>query len=173
MHGQADRITVQTGWAAVNTQPHREFIALENLLRQGFRAYCPLIQKRIKHARRAQDVLRPFFPSYLFVNLDADARWRPILSTLGVRTLVRFGERPSLIPGGFIEELQAREVEGAIVSPPNPYKVGQQVRVAGGAFDGLVATIIEMKEQDRLVVLMDLLGQSVNVKLTSRQVAPV
>jgi hypothetical protein len=34
-------------WAVVNTQPHRERIALENLARQEFDAYCPLIRKRL------------------------------------------------------------------------------------------------------------------------------
>lgn len=164
----------QRGWVAVNTQPHRERIALDNLLRQKFSAYCPLMRKRISHARRTQDVLRPLFPGYLFVRLDPDAqRWHPILSTFGVRSLVRFGELPSFIPDEFIDSLKIREIEGAIIRPASPYKIGQQVRVAGGAFDGLVATIIEMDEKDRLVVLMDMLNQSVNLKLSAHQVVAV
>lgn len=163
---------LQGAWVAIHTQPHRERIALDNLLRQEFRAYCPLVRKRVSHARRAQAVLRPLFPNYLFVQIDPDVqRWRPILSTFGVITLVRCGERPSFIPDEFIGSLKAREIEGAIIWPASPYKIGQQVRIAGGAFDGLVATIVEMDERDRLVVLMDMLNQSVNVKLSSRQVA--
>lgn len=169
-----DDIAAQGEWAVVNTQPHRERLALDNLLRQKFRAYCPLMRKRVTHARRTQDVLRPLFASYLFVQIDPDAQqWRPILSTIGVRTLVRCGERPSFIPDGFIDSLKAREIEGAITRPASPYKIGQRVRMAGGAFDGLVATIIEMDENDRLVVLMDMLNRPVNVKLSSHQVVPV
>ena len=55
----------------------------------------------------------------------------------------------------------------------DPYRVGQQIRLAGGAFDGLVATIIEMHERDRLTVLMDLLNRPVKVKVEETQVAPV
>jgi transcriptional antiterminator RfaH len=161
------------GWVAVNTQPHRERIALDNLSRQEFNAYCPLMRKRVSHARRTRDVLRPLFPGYLFVRLDSDTGWRPMLSTRGVRTLVRCGERPSFIANEFIDSLKSREIEGAIVRPASPYKIGQQVRMAGGAFDGLVATIVEMDEKDRLVVLMDMLNQSVNVKLSSHQVVAV
>jgi transcriptional antiterminator RfaH len=162
------------GWVVVNTQPHRERIALDNLLRQEFCAYCPLVRKRVRHARRTQDVSIPMFASYLFVRLDSDVqRWRPILSTFGVRTLIRCGERLSFVPDGFIDSLKAREVEGVIARPASSYKIGQQVRVAGGAFDGLVATIIEMDEKDRLVVLMDMLNRSVNVELPSHQVVPV
>jgi transcription antitermination factor NusG len=44
------------------------------------------------------------------------------------------------------------------------------VRVSGGAFDGLVATIIEMHERDRLTVLMQLLSRVVKVRLEESQV---
>lgn len=169
-----DDVTARGGWVAVNTQPHRERIALENLMRQEFNAYCPLIRKRVRHARRVSDVLRPLFPSYLFVQLDPASRsWRPILSTLGVRTLVRCGDRPSLLAHEFVESLKAREIDGAITRPANPYRIGQQVRIAGGAFDGLIATIIDMDERDRIVVLMEMLNQAVNVKLSARQVVSV
>jgi transcriptional antiterminator RfaH len=167
-------LAAQGAWVVVNTQPHRERIALDNLARQEFRAYCPLVCKHVSHARRTQDVLRPLFPSYLFVKVDPNVqRWRAILSTFGVRTLVSFGERLSVIPDGLIDGLKAREIEGAIVWPASPYKIGQQVRVVAGAFDGLVATIIEMDERDRVVVLMDMLNRSVNVKLSSHQVVAI
>jgi dihydrodipicolinate synthase/N-acetylneuraminate lyase len=45
-------------------------------------------RRRIRHARRAHDVLRPLFPSYLFVHLSPQTqRWRPIMSSFGVRML--------------------------------------------------------------------------------------
>jgi transcriptional antiterminator RfaH len=160
------------GWVVANTQPNRERIALDNLSRQEFHAYCPLIRKRITHARRTQEVLRPLFPGYVFVKIDSLARsWRPILSTVGVRTLVRFGETPSFVEEDFIAELKAREVDGAVMRPGRPYRIGQEVRVAGGAFDGTVATIIEMDERDRMIVLMELLKRPVKVTLTALQVA--
>jgi transcriptional antiterminator RfaH len=159
-------------WAVVNTQPHRERLALSNLERQDFRVYCPMVLKRIRHARRTQDVSRPLFPGYLFVQVDPDLqRWRPILSTFGVRTIVRCGDRPSLLADAFIQGIKACEIDGAIVRPASPYTVGQQVRMATGPFDGLVATIIEMDEKDRLVVLMDLLSRPVKVRTEVRLVA--
>ena len=49
---------------------------------------------------------------------------------------------------------------------------GQQVRLAGGTFDGLVASILELDEKDRLVVLLELLRRPVKVKVDARWVAP-
>lgn len=163
-----------TGWAAVNTQPHRESLALEHLRRQDFECYCPMVSKRVRHARRQYQTLRPLFPGYLFVALDlAVQRWRPILSTAGVRTLVRNGDRPALLAPELVAALKAREVDGAVTRPSSPFQVGQSVRIAGGALDGLVARIVEMDEKERLVVLLDLLGGPIRAKLTTDQVAEI
>jgi transcriptional antiterminator RfaH len=162
------------GWAVVNTQPHREHIAVDNLQRQEFIPYCPLVKRRHRHARRATDVLRPLFPGYLFVKINPDlTRWRPMLSTFGVRSVVRCGEEVSLLDDAFVQAIRARETDGIISRPASPYQIGQEVRVSGGAFDGLVATIIEMHERDRLTVLMQLLSRMVKVRLDERQVTSV
>jgi len=50
--------------------------------------------------------------------------------------------------------------------------LGQQVQIAGGPFDGIVATIIEMDEKDRLVVLLQLMNRPIKVKVNSGAVMP-
>jgi transcriptional antiterminator RfaH len=161
-------------WVVINTHPHCEERAVENLQRQDFETYCPMIRRRRSHARRVDDVLRPLFPSYLFVRAGGPSlRWRPMLSTYGVRTLVRCGEDPGIVDGRFIEALRAREVDGAVVRPEIPYRAGQTVQMAGGPFDGLLATILSVDEQDRLVVLLDFMQRSVRMRVESRSVAPV
>jgi transcriptional antiterminator RfaH len=161
-------------WAVINTQPHREHIALEHLERQDFSAYCPVIRRQRSHGRRVTEVLRPLFPSYLFVRVfPFTQRWRPMMSTIGVRSVVRCGDAPSLVDNGFVQSLKAREVDGVISRPETPYEVGQQIVLSGGAFDGLVATIIEMHERDRLTVLMDLLNRPIKVTIDESQIAPV
>lgn len=163
-----------SAWGVVNTQPHRERIALENLARQEFKAYCPLVRRRVRHARRVHDVLRPLFPGYLFVHLSPQTqRWRPIMSTAGVRMLVRFGEQLAFVEDDFVQELKSHEIDGEIVRPPKSFMVGQSVHVAAGPFSGLVGTIIEMDDKDRLVVLMNLLNnRKVKVQVAASMVIP-
>lgn len=160
-------------WVVVNTHPHREHFALENLERRNFRVYCPLIRKRHSHARRVTEVLRPLFPNYVFVQISPMLqRWRPILSTYGVRTLVRFGAELSTIDHGFIESLKAREIDGAVARPAIPYQIGQAVQMAGGPFDSIVGTIIAMDAKDRLVVLLEFMNRVVKVQVESARVSP-
>jgi transcriptional antiterminator RfaH len=157
-------------WVVVNTHPAKEMLAIENLRRQKFETYCPLMRKRIRHARREHEALRPLFPSYVFAKLDPKMnRWRSIASTFGVKQLIAFGERPGLLHSDFIESLKAREVEGVIVRPREPYQVGQKVLLTGGAFEGISATIIELNENDRVVVLMEILSRSVKIKVDSKK----
>lgn len=158
-------------WVAINTHPHREHVAVENLTRQHFNVYCPSELRRVRHARRVQDVTRPIFPGYVFAEVAPDlAHWRSILSTYGVRAVIRYGDRPAFVEPGFIEGLRAREIDGVVAKPFAPYQIGQEVRMNGGPFDGLIATIVEMKEKDRLVLLMRLLSQEIRMKVTTSSV---
>jgi transcriptional antiterminator RfaH len=161
-------------WVAISTKPQQEAVALHNLSRQRFHSYCPMVRKQVSHARRRYDVLRPLFPSYLFVNIDlASQRWRPLLSTRGVRSVVRCGDQPSIVDGQLIDALRARECDGVITRPSSPYSVGQHVKVATGPLEGFVAIILEMTEKDRLVALLDMLNRPVRVKLKVDQVAEI
>lgn len=170
--GNADISHFQDGWVVLNTHPHRERSAQENLSRQGFEAYYPCILKRIRHARRVSHEHRPLFPSYIFARVDLKC-WRPLASTIGVRSLVRCGDGVSLLGHDFITALKARETEGVVCAAANQLKVGQPVIIGGGAFEGLVATVFSLREAERVTVLMTLLSRSVKVNVAARDLVPI
>lgn len=161
-------------WLVINTQPNKERLALANLSNQGYTPYCPFISRTVRHARKARVVKRPVFPSYVFVeHNDRAEQWRPILSTFGVRTVVQMADEPAKLSGSFIESFKIREVDGVIARPSASYKVGQKVLVNGGPMDGIAAEIIELKDRDRLTVLMELLQQPVRVHMSSEMLLAV
>ena len=153
-------------WVVAATRQHRESFALENLARQGFTAYCPMIKKHIRHARRAFDAPRPLFPGYVFVEYEAGLHCsRALLGTYGVRSVICHGEIPARLPEGFVEALKAREAGGVISMPGAPFEPGQEVAVQGGPFDGLIGRIAGIGEHDRVLVLLDLLNRQAKVHL--------
>jgi transcriptional antiterminator RfaH len=155
-------------WYAVYTQPHAETKALEHLLRQGYSAYLPRYRTRVRHARRCQMVLRPLFPRYLFAGIDRAAmRWRPILSTIGVADVVRAGDEPSPIPSEIVDVIREREEAGGFdrCNPQHSLRLGELVRVTAGAFEDMVGKLVELRDQDRVVVLLELLGRGVRAQL--------
>jgi transcriptional antiterminator RfaH len=160
-------------WYAVYTHPHGETKALEHLLRQGYAAYLPRYRTRVSHARRCQTVLRPLFPRYLFAGIDrASIRWRPILSTLGVADIVRAGDEPAAVPPGIVAAIQAREVAGDFdrLTQRVRMSMGDLVRVTAGTFEEMVGTLVELREQERIVVLLEWLGRAVRVQLRAEAV---
>lgn len=161
-------------WIVLACHAHKESVALDNLRRQDFTCYCPMLRRQVRHARRTYDSVRPLFPSYVFVAMDFDRRsWRALLSTRGVRSVISCGETPSTLKNEFIDSLRAREVDGAISRPPTPYSIGQRVRLNKAAFDGLVATIVDIDEKDRVVVLLDLLSRPVRVNVKSIHIGEI
>jgi len=160
-------------WYAVYTRPHDETRALEHLLRQGYSAYLPRYRTRISHARRQQTVLRPLFPRYLFAGIDlASMRWRPILSTVGVADLVRAGDEPATVPSEIVTALREREETGGFdrLNPCQSLRLGELVRVTAGALEDMVGRLVELRDQDRVVVLLELLGRAVRAQLRAEAV---
>jgi transcriptional antiterminator RfaH len=160
-------------WYAVHTRPQAETKALENLLRQGYEAYLPRYRTQIRHARRLQTVLRPLFPRYLFAGIDRTAMpWRPILSTVGVSDLVRSGDGPLPVAPEIVEALRAQEGAGgfdALARRRGP-RLGDLVRISAGAFEDMIGRLIELRDQDRVVVLLDLLGRKVRAQIEADSV---
>jgi transcriptional antiterminator RfaH len=160
-------------WYAVYAQPHAETKAVENLLRQGYSAYLPRYRTRVSHARRRQIVLRPLFPRYLFAGVDrALMPWRPILSTVGVSDVVRAGEEPTAVPPEVLAAIREREELGAFdrLDPRQSLRLGSIVRVTAGALEDMVGRLVELRDHDRVVVLLELLGRAVRAQLRTEAV---
>ncbi len=155
-------------WYVVHTQPRREGRAAEHLSRQEFCVYVPRYAKRRRHARRIDTVAAPLFPGYLFVRIDLrHARWRSVNGTIGVIRLVCHGDQPAPVPAGIIESLRAHEDEKGLHSPASLMVLdpGARLRIVGGAFDDRVGVYERMTADERVVLLLNLLGREVRVRL--------
>jgi len=163
-------------WYVVHTHPREELKALGHLRRQNYEAYLPRYAKKIRHARRVERVMRPFFPRYLFVSLNlAMQDWCPIRFTLGVCDVVCFGGRPTPLPTGVIEELQCYEdAEGCVgFKRQNTIKTGDEVVMLSGPFARLFGLCEFVADNERVSILLDLLGRKVRVMVEAEAVAAV
>lgn len=155
-------------WYAAHTQPKGETLAADNLRRQGFDAYLPRYLRRRRHARRVDWAAVPLFPRYLFVRMDIEqVRWRAIHSTFGVQHLVCHGETPAALPAGIVEDIQAREDIGGLVAVKvaPPFAKGEAVQVTEGAFAEQVGLFDGMTDDERVSILLTLLGREIKVRV--------
>lgn len=170
---QVDADQTKAFWLVVNARPNQERIAVEHLKRQDFEPYCPMIGRLVRHARKSEIKARPLFPGYLFVKMDAGhRRWRAILSTIGVRQLVHFGDTLGRLDDSFVEGLRQCERDGLIVPPIERYTVGQDVEIKMPAFEGVIGKILAIDEASRITVLIEMMRRSVKLKLTADNLVP-
>lgn len=163
-------------WYVVHTQPQAEARAAWHLDNQGFAVYLPRYAKRRRHARRIDWVPTPLFPRYLFVGMDlAVARWRAIRSTVGVADLICHGDRPTPVPDGIVETIRAREDDGGVVKLPAAplFDKGEPVCITEGALRGLTGLFESTTDEERVIVLLDLLGRQVRVRVPLETVQAV
>jgi transcriptional antiterminator RfaH len=163
-----------SGWFVVQSHPHLEGRAAEHLCRQGFEVYLPRYLKRRSHARLVTTIKAPLFPRYLFVSADsAINKWRSIGATIGVSQLVSFGGRPGSVAPSIIEFLRSQEQAGVVTLPRRTFRPGDKIRIMDGAFSDCLGLFEEMREEERVCVLLDLLGRKVRVVLNNVSVAAV
>ena len=172
--GIAARIEEAPRWYAVHCQPHREGAAAAHLANQDFSVFLPHHEKTRRHARKIEKVRRPFFPGYLFIQLDIGReRWRCVNSTFGVIRIVSQNERPAPAPRGVIEELMAACDEDGILRWKTEFSLGQKVRVVSGPLTELVGELDQLTDADRVRVLLDIMGGSTRVVLPRDYLVPV
>ena len=160
-------------WYIVRTHARAEVKAALNLERQGFATYLPRYLKRRRHARRVEIVPAPLCPRYLFVAIDiASQRWRSIQSTFGVAQLVCNGDDPSSVSAAIVEGLRQREDDkGFVQLARRGFARGEKVRVVEGVFSACLGLFEGMTDNERVTVLLDLLGRKVRVIMDRDAVA--
>lgn len=151
-------------WFVVQTQPRSEAKAQFHLDRQGIETYLPQILMRRRHARKVEVVRAPLFPRYLFVSQRSAMRcWRSIRSTFGVSQLVCTGDMPAVISQRIVDDLRGREEGGIVKLGLRSFKPGDKVRFLEGSFADAIGIYEGMRDEERVSVLLDMLGRKVRV----------
>ena len=159
-------------WYLVQLKPNGHRLAKANLERQGFKTFLPLqnVTKRSAHKFVDRRVL--LFPGYMFVELDAAQNaWRKVNSTLGVARIVSLGETPTPIPSEIVNEFISRCDGDGVLCPTQGLEVGQDMQVLRGPFANFVAQVEEISPDQRVWILIDLLGQSSRISVTKDAIA--
>ena len=158
-------------WYLVHTKPRQEKCALENLQRQDYHCYLPLLSTQKLRKGQLTWVDEPLFPRYLFIQLDdslSAPSWSPIRSTIGVSHLVRFGTQPAKVPEALIDWLMKHEA--TLRETPEPlFKSGDRVQVTQGPFAGMEGIYQMTEGERRVMVLIELMSKPVELPIEPTQ----
>ncbi len=161
-------------WYALHTRARHERAVEHRLREQGMETFLPTIRETHRWSDRKKTVEVPLFSCYVFVRcaLNSEDRTRvyrvdSVLGFVGTRG----AGMP--IPDAQIESVRAALSQAAPCRSHPFLKVGQRVRVCGGAMDGVEGVFLSENGDHSLVISVDVIQRSLAVRIDGYDVKPV
>ncbi len=154
-------------WYVIHSKPRQEARALLNLQNQGYTCYLPVCPVQKLRNGKVKTQLDPLFFRYLFIQLSlahSGQSWAPIRSTLGVSTLLMFGNEPARVAPHLIDVLRDRE-QLVMAEPVALHQPGDKLQITDGPFAGLEAVFQMTDGEARAIVLIDILSRSTKLNV--------
>ncbi len=163
-------------WYALYTKPHCERQVESALAAKEIEVYFPSVP--VAAPRRGRPAVRPFFPCYLFANVDLEIvgmsrlNWMP-----GMRHVVMFGGVPAPVEGAVIERIrQHLSQPHAMDNVGEILEHGDRVLVTAGPLQDIEAVFDKrLSAAGRVRILVQLLQRWTAVDLeadTLRRLSP-
>ena len=147
-------------WFILQFKPNSHHQATKNLTRQGFEVFLPLHDTTSRKLSRFINTSKPLFPGYMFISFNrAETKWQKINNTYGVSRLITFNSILKSIPTSFVDSLMKRHDLSGKLLPIQKLKNGDQVTVLKGPFANFIATVEKYEADQRIWILMDLMGR--------------
>ncbi len=148
--------------------------------------------QRRNPVRPVREKVEQLFPGYAFLTfVETDERWREVFKMVGIKGLICAGGQPIDVPWQMIEDIRAKEVDGAIPSTTKlsafPFMLGEHVRISDGPFASFTGritavpknadeidfgdlTLDQLDESFRVKLLVDLFGRRTPLELGLSQI---
>jgi len=161
-------------WYALHTRARHERVVEHRLREQGMETFLPTVREAHRWSDRKKTVEVPLFSCYVFVRctLNSGDRTR-VYRVESVHGFVGTRGAGMPIPDEQIESVRM------VLSQPAPsrshpfLKVGQRVRVCGGAMDGVEGVFLSENGDQSLVISVDVIQRSLAVRIDGYDVKPI
>jgi transcription antitermination factor NusG len=159
-------------WYALFTRHQHEKSVARALTLKGFNVYLPLYRALRRWPDREKQLWLPLFTCYVFL-CDGMDRQLQVLTTPGLLHVVGSAGRPAIVPPDQLDAVR-QMVESPVRVEPHPFlSSGDRVRVTSGPLSRLEGILTRTKGGSRLVVSMEMLGQSAAVEIDAVQVEKI
>lgn len=151
-------------WYAIRTRSRFEKKVVAELEQRGVESFLPVQQQMRKWSDRRKLVSFPLFPGYAFVHIAPVSRMRvQVASVPGVVNFVGTNHAgPMAIPASEIEHIKTLVLNNIAVTEEPFLRIGQRVRISGGALDGLEGVLTGTRGARRFVVSVSGIERSVS-----------
>ena len=161
-------------WYLLQTKSNAHATACENLRRQGFDVFLPLVTKTTKNNGKFLGVKAPLFPGYLFMGTSSDpVPWKSVNGTRGVSKAVTLDGIYRSINSLIIESLKDRCDEYGIIRRMNDIVAADRAKIEQGPFADFICTVEQIKDDQRAWVLIDLLQRQTRAEVSLDDVSKI
>lgn len=162
-------------WYVVHSKPQKEDWLYSQFTSLQIEAYYPRLRATPEKSHPQKS--KPYFPGYLFVNIDLELTGRSILQWLpGSLGLVCFGGEPATVPDGLVQKIQrhVEEINMAEDQFLDSLEPGDKVIIHSGPFAGYDAIFCaRLHGSERAQVLLKVLqDNAVRIDLHVDQLSP-
>ncbi len=161
--------TKSIGWYCLRSQPKHEHLAAMHLRKmEQVQVFLPRVRFRRATRKSLVWVTEALFPCYLFAQFHWQTQIRQVQSAPGVSGVVHFGDQWPTISDEIMAEMRASIGATDLFTISPELSPGDVVQIAGGTLRGLHAVVSRvMPSQERVAVLMELLGQQTLIELAA------
>jgi transcription antitermination factor NusG len=147
-------------WYLLRSKPNKDEALWRELLARSYDVFYPQLHVRPVNPRSRK--VRPYFPGYLFINIDLPVVGFSALAWIPhSHGLVFFDKEPALVPDALIADLRRHieAVNAAGGERPDGMKQGEAVLIQTGPFTGYEAIFdARLAGSERVRVLLKLLN---------------
>lgn len=161
-------------WYALHTRARHEKAVERRLRDQGMETFVPTTMEVHRWSDRKKKVEVPLFNCYVFLRcaMSAEDRTR-VYRVESVHGFVGSRGTALPIPDEQIENIQKVLAQTAPWRSHPFLKVGQRVRVRGGAMDGVEGMFLSENGDHSLIITVEAIQRSMAVRIDGYEVEPV
>jgi transcription antitermination factor NusG len=158
------------GWYALYVKSRWEKNVYESLKDISLESFLPQIKTVKQWSDRKKTILKPLFPSYVFVNINTSLEFHKALSVNGACAYIRFGKEYARVTEKEINQIKLligdkniSDIETNVELP----KIGEVKKITYGPLNGLDCEIIKADNHNKIIVRIDSLQQNIMATIPS------
>lgn len=157
------------GWHVLYVKSHWEKKVNESLESASLETFLPLIKTVRQWSDRKKTLIKPLFPSYVFVKINSRLELHKAMSVEGACTFLRFGNEYALITEKEIKQIKillGEDITDIEVNPKLP-EIGEIRKIKYGALCGLESEVLKVGNGKKIIVRLHSLKQNIRATIPS------
>jgi len=160
-------------WYPIYTRSRAEKKAEIELRKKNIITYLPLKKVMKQWSDRKKLVEEPLLNSYLFVYISAK-EYAEVLMTTGISRFIYFSGNIAHIPDKQLDDLKLLLATDADLEVLNHHiSLGEKVLIKAGPFKGIVAELVSLKHNKKIILRLQNLGYAININTSMAFIEPL